>query len=245
MVQTSEAPHALQCANRDPGASAGRTNVTWQHRGASALAWQSAENLALAPNELQLAAYTLEPGSFHLFRAVAAFDTRPTLFPRPNVVFRVRVEPVQGPEVRILGPRLASQCGFQLQAEVWDPTTETQPEEYVYAWSCSSVVQVGEVDICAQLPHFGALAGNTDGSGAAGPVLRVDAAQLLPGAHRFAVVVRRASGGPRSIARNPVQVQGAFYAAMRTVELEVDMIHHDSIACLGPGCVSPPMATLA
>jgi len=36
-VSTREAPFALQCADRNPGTSAGRTNVTWHYRSSNQL----------------------------------------------------------------------------------------------------------------------------------------------------------------------------------------------------------------
>ncbi|CAK9013450.1 unnamed protein product [Durusdinium trenchii] len=213
-VTTGEAPFALQCANRDPGISAGRTNVTWQYRSTGQLSWQPLEaslgNLAFDPNHVNLAPYSFQPGTFHLFRAVAAFDLRPTLAPRPSVVFRVSVEALPAVKVFIVGPRLASQCSFELDVEVWDPTMpQARKEDFLYSWRCSSVVQVGELDLCAQLPPF------TTTNPSFGPKFRVDAGQLAAGIHRFSVIVRRVSGGPQSIARHPVHVAPAFFASLR------------------------------
>ena len=225
-VSTREAPFALQCAERDPGASAGRTNVTWYYRSSKQLSWQSLEaasstngllrDLAKDPNKVHLAPLAFPPGTFHLFRAVAAFDMRPALAPRPHVVFRVAVQPLPEVKVSITGPRLASQCDFELEAEVWDPTRPTAPrDDFQFSWMCSSVVQVGERDACAQLPQFGADFTKTDGTGARGWKLAVVSGQLPPGMHRFSVIVRRVSGGPESIARKPVQVNSTFFAPVR------------------------------
>jgi len=213
-VVTSEAPFALSCALRDPGRSAGRTNITWEYRGFGQ-AFRTLEDLATSnprmrdlsedPNTVELAPYALQPGSFHLLRAVAAFDTRPTLAPRANVVFRISVEPLPALEVHIIGPRVASQCGFELDAsQVWDPTLPSSNlSDFLFEWRCSSIVQVGELDICANLP----------GLGAAGPRLMVGPG-LLPGVHRFSVFVRRKTGGPSAVARNPVRVQNTSFATL-------------------------------
>ena len=227
-VVTSEAPFALSCALRDPGKSAGRTNVTWEYRGLQSFeGFRALESLGSSnplmrdlsedPNAVELAPYAFQPGSFHLLRAVAAFDTRPTLAPRANVVFRVSVEPLPPLEVNIVGPRIASLCGFELDAsQVWDPTLPgSNLSDFLFEWRCSSIVQVGELDICENLPHFGQAAQRMDGSGAAGPKLLVGPGLLLPGIHRFSVLVRRkVGGGPSAIARNPVQVQNASFATL-------------------------------
>ena len=128
------------------------------------------------------------------------------------------MEPLAPLKVFILGPRLASQCGFDLDAEVWDPTMPgARIEDFRFSWACSSVVQVGEPDLCAQLPQFTTDASKTDGTGASGHKLRVKGGQLIPGIHRFSVIVSRASGGPQTIARNPVDVAGAFFTTLRMV----------------------------
>eukprot|EP00435_Cladocopium_sp_Y103_P023505 s1216_g5.t1 len=225
-VSTREASFALQCADRNPGTSAGRTNVTWHYRSSNQLAWQSLDaspstngllrDLAKDPNKVHLAPLAFQPGTFHLFRAVAAFDMRPTLAPRPHVVFRVAVEPLPQVRVYIIGPRLASRCDFELEAEVWDPVRPTAAkEEFQFSWICSSVVQVGEHDACAQLPQFGADFPKTDGTGGRGSKIRVVSGQLPAGMHRFSVIARRASGGPESIARKAVQVNSSFFAPLR------------------------------
>lgn len=224
-VSTREAPFALQCADRNPGTSAGRTNVTWHYRSSNQLSWQSLDassangllrDLAKDPNKVHLAPLAFQPGTFHLFRAVAAFDMRPTLAPRPHVMFRVAVEPLPQVKVYIIGPRLASQCDFELEAEVWDPVRPTAPkEDFQFSWICSSVVQVGERDACAQLPQFGADFPKTDGTGGRGSKIRVASGQLPAGMHRFSVIVRRVSGGPESIARKAVQVNSSFFAPLR------------------------------
>ena len=225
-VITSEAPFALQCALRDPGQSAGRTNVTWEYRGVEPGfgPFQALESLAALnplwrdqsgdPNSVELLPYAFQPGTFHLLRAVAAFDTRPTLAPRANVVFRIAVEPLPPLEVHIIGPRIASQCGFELSVSAWDPTQPSDLSDFEFEWRCSSIVQVGELDICASLPNFGPAASQTDGMGAAGPKLMVRPG-LLPGIHRFSVIVRRKiGGGPSAIARNPVQVRNTSFATL-------------------------------
>eukprot|EP00438_Fugacium_kawagutii_P022661 Skav224885 [mRNA] locus=scaffold1112:266548:268299:+ [translate_table: standard] len=225
-VSTREAPFALQCAGRDPGSSAGRTNVTWYYRSSNQLSWQNLDaaanknellrDLSKDPNKVHLGPLAFQPGTFHLFRAVAAFDVRPTLAPRPHVVFRVAVQPLPQVKVYITGPRLASQCDFALEAEVWDPVRPSAPkEDFQFSWMCSSVVQVGEPDVCAQLPQFGADFPKTDGTGARGSTLRVVSGQLPVGIHRFTVIVRRGSGGPESIARKAVQVNSTFFAPVR------------------------------
>ncbi|CAE7854919.1 unnamed protein product [Symbiodinium sp. KB8] len=213
-VVTSEAPFALACALRDPGKSAGRTNVTWEYSGFGQ-AFRALEDVATSnplmrdlsedPNTVELVPYALQPGSFHLLRAVAAFDTRPTLAPRANVVFRIAVESLPPLEVHIIGPRVASQCGFELDAsQVWDPTLPSSNlSDFLFEWRCSSIVQVGELDICANLP----------GLGAAGPRLMVGPG-LLPGVHRFSVFVRRKTGGPSAVARNPVRVENTSFATL-------------------------------
>ena len=227
-VTTSEAPFALRCASRDPSRSAGRTNVTWEYRGFDAgfRPFQALDSLAASnptlrdlsddPNTVQLAPYAFQPGTFHLLRAVAVFDTSPTLAPRANVVFRVAVEPLPPLQVHIVGPRIASQCGFELDAsQVWDPTLPgSTAADFLFEWKCSSIVQVGQLDVCANLPNFGPDVLRTDGLGAAGPKLVVGPG-LEPGIHRFSVIVRRkVGGGPSAIARNPVQVRNTSFATL-------------------------------
>lgn len=220
-ISTREAPYALQCANRDPGKTAGRTNVTWHYRSSNQLSWQSLDSAAVTnslltdlakdPNKVHLAPLAFQPGTFHLFRAVAAFDMRPTLAPRPNVVFRVAVEPLPELKVFVVGPRLASQCDFELEVEVWDPVRPTAPkEDFQFSWRCSSLVQQGEPDACSSLPQFRA----DSQLQVRGPKLRISSGQLPAGMHRFSVIVRRTSGGPESVARKAVQVNSTFFAPL-------------------------------
>mmetsp|Transcript_42026 Transcript_42026/g.97890 ORF Transcript_42026/g.97890 Transcript_42026/m.97890 type:complete len:1291 (+) Transcript_42026:64-3936(+) len=222
-VRTSEANFALSCASRDPGKSAGRTNVTWEYRSFGRpfqpLASMTVQNpllqdLAYDPNIVELPPYVFQPDSFHLLRAVAAFDTRPTLAPRASVLFRIAVEPLLPLEVHITGPQIASKCSFELDASTtWDPTMPSSSiSDFLFEWRCSSIVQVGELDVCANLSHFGPDAARMDGFGAAGPRLRL--ADLPAGVHRFSVLVRRKVGGPSAILRHPVQVQNSSFATL-------------------------------
>ena len=185
-------------------------------------AWQpltSSEltDLAVEPNRVSIGAFTLQAGSSHLLKAEAAFDLQ-SAAPRPAVLFKVDVEPMPPVKVHILGPRRAAQCGFELEAETWDPVAATSaPEDFQFAWDCFSVVEVGEIDACAELPNFiPARSRRTDGSGASGPKMRVAAGDLPAGLHEFSVTVRRRGlRDTGTVAISSMQVIAGLFTAVQ------------------------------
>mmetsp|Transcript_101206 Transcript_101206/g.241309 ORF Transcript_101206/g.241309 Transcript_101206/m.241309 type:complete len:1221 (-) Transcript_101206:89-3751(-) len=218
-VTTEEASFALDCAGRDPRRGPGPANVTWYHSFMGA--WQpltSSEltDLAVEPNRVSIGAFTLQAGSSHLLKAEAAFDLQSAA--RPAVLFKVDVEPMPPVKVHILGPRRAAQCGFELEAETWDPVAATSaPEDFQFAWDCFSVVEVGEIDACAELPNFiPARSRRTDGSGASGPKMRVAAGDLPAGLHEFSVTVRRRGlRDTGTVAISSMQVIAGLFTAVQ------------------------------
>ena len=155
---------------------------------------------------------------------------RPTLALDPTWCFVWQWSPLPELKVFVVGPRLASQCDFELEVEVWDPVRPTAPkEDFQFSWRCSSLVQQGEPDACSSLPQFRA----DSQLQVRGPKLRISSGQLPAGMHRFSVIVRRTSGGPESVARKAVQVNSTFFAPLSLLfpAIRLQRYHPDCRRC--------------
>lgn len=208
MVSTSEAPFAPNCTGA--GRAAGTVQVVWLYQRMGDKTWatiapdMSGDAPLLVssrqPNIASFDASRVSPGSLHLVRALAmrpgALPLLETLEQQTN--FKVSVSPASPPVVVATAPAkgaVSGSCSFTLDASPsFDPaSTDTRPVSLIYNWSCVSVVPVGSPDQCPSVSNFQpSKLAISDGTGASGPKLVVNSAQMLSGTYLFVASVRRA-----------------------------------------------------
>lgn len=191
-----------------------RLIVNWEYSNPFLSVWVSLadlvpplQSLSKLQRILQIAPFSFEPNSMHMFRTSAYYADEPSVMSSP-VVYRVAIGRLPPPRAIILGPNAFSRyCDFVLRAKLFNDVNGTGHSDVSLEWSCALESPAGSPDLCKSLNNFATEnARKTDGHGIAGQTFRVSGGQLSAGLYQVSLTIARRSGSGNSTVVFALQV---------------------------------------
>lgn len=204
--------------------SSNATNGTSTNATCVPATWQNLESIARfkdlnrKPGVVQLAGFSLPPNTTHEFKVSVAYVSSSPGAERPEVIFRVNVEPRAPPSAVVDGPEEAApECMFTLSAARSLDTSQPpgQPSEFEYKWSCAIVdnrsVLAGNSneswDSSCDLSNFGAERQDwSNASGFSSSTFAVEGGELPEGVYDFTAEVWRKGESVKAAGRTLFRV---------------------------------------